>query len=271
MSVTVDKIAIDKKQLQRQFGRAARTYDQHAQMQYDIAVRLAEELPDMAEEVISTVDLGCGTGVGIKLLYQRYPKAKLTGIDIASEMLEVAKESYPFAQFEKQDIEKLSLPSGTVDLLFSSSALQWCDAERVLSECYRVLKPGGYLVFSTFLHGTLAGWRELWMSEQQMQNHRFLTRATILQILHDTGFSVMGSHQQLITQKFSTFKQAATSIKALGAGTAVKTKQAGLMGKQKYLRLKSKLEQQLSASGAINLDYQAGYFVLSKGSEQNRG
>lgn len=258
-------INIDKKTLQRQFGKAALSYDEHAQMQHEIAELLAAKLPVLSEKNIVAADLGCGTGVGIGLLSKHYPDASLIGIDIASEMLEVSKESYPFAQFLQQDIEKLSLATSSVDLLFSSSAMQWCDAKHALSECYRVLKPGGYLLFSTFLQGTLSGWRELWMNQQQIDKHQFLTEAAILQELEDVGFSYVSHNADSIVRQFSSFKQAVDSIRALGAGNAVKSKQAGLMGKQKYLRLKSQVERKLHSLGGIELNYETAYFVTQKG------
>ena len=50
------------------------------------------------------VDLGCGAGNVTRLLAQRWPDARLTGVDSAPAMLERAREALPSAHFESADI-----------------------------------------------------------------------------------------------------------------------------------------------------------------------
>ncbi|NIQ10368.1 MAG: methyltransferase domain-containing protein, partial [Gammaproteobacteria bacterium] len=54
------------------------------------------------------------------------------------------------------DAEQLPLADASVDLIFSSLALQWCvDLDKVFAEFRRVLRRDGLLMFSTFGPDTL--------------------------------------------------------------------------------------------------------------------
>jgi malonyl-CoA O-methyltransferase len=46
-----------------------------------------------------------------------------------------------------RDAERLPLAAGSVQMVFSNLALQWCDPAKVFAEAARVLPPGGLLLF----------------------------------------------------------------------------------------------------------------------------
>ena len=43
------------------------------------------------DEPLRILDLGCGTGLELEALFQRVPNARVTGVDLAEEMLELLK------------------------------------------------------------------------------------------------------------------------------------------------------------------------------------
>ncbi|MGL4777217.1 MAG: malonyl-[acyl-carrier protein] O-methyltransferase BioC, partial [Aeromonas veronii] len=56
---------VDKAQLARRFGAAARHYDAHARFQQEVGQALLEWMPDRpvgTDLTVSGLDLGCGTG-----------------------------------------------------------------------------------------------------------------------------------------------------------------------------------------------------------------
>ena len=93
------------------------------------------------------LDFGCGTGIYAKLLTKK--GAKVKGFDISKEMLEIAKRENP----------KLDLRIGSgykfpfkekFDIVLSSLVVHYLDDwNKMFKEVRKVLKKGGYFVFST--------------------------------------------------------------------------------------------------------------------------
>jgi trans-aconitate 2-methyltransferase len=115
-------------------------YARHGSHRLRPALDLLARVPlDRAEAV---VDLGCGAGALFPALRARFPKARLTGVDLSPAMLAEAGRSDP-------DVELIVADAGTwrprarVDLIFANASLHWVPRhERLLPallRCCRVL------------------------------------------------------------------------------------------------------------------------------------
>jgi SAM-dependent methyltransferase len=91
-----------------------------------------------AERGSTVVDVGCGTGS----MLATFAAAGFRSIGIDANPM-VAGTRPADARLILGDGERLPLRSGSVDALFAFSAFQYMDRDRALSECSRVLKPGG--------------------------------------------------------------------------------------------------------------------------------
>ncbi|MGH6932935.1 MAG: trans-aconitate 2-methyltransferase [Dongiaceae bacterium] len=90
-------------------------------------------------------DLGCGPGNITRLLAERWPGAKVTGIDSSAEMLAKARSEVPDIEFQAGDIKDWR-PPAPADIIFSNAALHWlADHEHLLPRLFRQLAPGGVL------------------------------------------------------------------------------------------------------------------------------
>ncbi|GEM46078.1 methyltransferase domain-containing protein [Deinococcus cellulosilyticus] len=111
----------------------------------------------------SIIDLGCGPGnLTVKLL-DRFPDARVLGIDSSPEMLvKAAGLATEQVQFAMQDLREVQ---GEHDIVFSHAVLQWLpDHPGVLQHMWNLLKPGGQLAVqlpSNFDHATHRIAREL--------------------------------------------------------------------------------------------------------------
>ena len=138
-------VDLELEQIERQFDRAAATYDSVASVQRQMADRLLAEIPMSLDGRV--VDLGCGTGGLLEQLTQRTSPTNLIGIDISSAMLEQTRKRVPQAELIKADLAVLPLEDNSCRWAVSNAAIQWCDSAAAFSELRRVLDSRRASVF----------------------------------------------------------------------------------------------------------------------------
>ena len=155
--------------LTEHYGRLAQQYDHRwrAYIRQTLEAALGALRLRGTEHIL---DAPCGTGEFMRMAIERFPNVSLTGIDIAPEMIEVARRKLtdcPRVRFQVADIEALPFVPETFDTVVCANVLhQLRHPLRALQECVRVLKPGGRLVVVAwcrdFWHGRLVhGWFRL--------------------------------------------------------------------------------------------------------------
>jgi 2-polyprenyl-3-methyl-5-hydroxy-6-metoxy-1,4-benzoquinol methylase len=106
------------------------------------------------------LDVACGTGV-VAVTAARLG-ARVTGLDLTPELLEVARENSSLAgveiEWRQGDAEELPFENATYDAVLSQFGHMFAPRPAVaVSEMLRVLKPGGTLAFSTWPPELLIG------------------------------------------------------------------------------------------------------------------
>ena len=144
-----------KASIQQAFARAAGNYDQHADVQRQVAEMLAQRLPNSVPRQV--LELGCGTGLYTQLLCERFPAAELTAVDFCGAMLEQARNKladnagirWQLADIENQELYREE--QQRYELVTSSGTLQWLtNVNALFARTRRVLRSGGELVFASF-------------------------------------------------------------------------------------------------------------------------
>lgn len=105
------------------------------------------EIPNIKGKAV--LSLGCGSGEDVQYLKEQGAN-QATGIDITSKLIEIARRDYPQCEFQVMDMQKLTFPDESFDLVYSSLAIHYLEGGHLqaLKEAFRVLKPSGVLLFS---------------------------------------------------------------------------------------------------------------------------
>ena len=101
----------------------------------------------------AVLEVGCGAGVDLA----RFARggAHVTGIDVATSAIELAKANFSqqrlVGKFGVADGERLPFPASAFDLVYAHGVVQYTpDPRRLVEECRRVLKPGGTAIFQVY-------------------------------------------------------------------------------------------------------------------------
>lgn len=274
-----DQFLLDKRRVRRSFDRAAATYDQVAVLQREVCERMAERLQYIKFEPHTILDAGSGTGYGSRLLRRRYAKARLVELDIAPAMLRASrsrqpawKRLLPFLAAQEQvcgDLEALPLRDGSVGMIWSNLAMQWCnDLDAAFAGMWRALESGGLLMFSTFGPDTL---KELRQSFGALDGHahvnRFLDMHDIGDALMRAGFAAPVMDMETVTLTYDDLAGLMRDLKALGAHNANQGRGRGLLGKSAWQRLQQQYET-LRRDGKLPATYEVVYGHAWKGEKR---
>jgi len=96
------------------------------------------------------LEIGPGPGyLGLEWL-KKTKGTRLRGLDISSDMIEIAKrnaEEYDLEErvtYFKSDAQKMPFEDNTFDAVFTNGSLhEWSEPKKIFNEIYRVLKPKG--------------------------------------------------------------------------------------------------------------------------------
>lgn len=254
----------NKRQVAASFSRAAASYDSVAELQRSVGNQLLARLPASLQPR-RWLDLGSGTGHFTRALAERYAPSQGLAVDIAEGMLRHARPQGGAAYFIAGDAEALPLQSASVDLLFSSLALQWCaDFPRVLSEAQRALRSDGVLAFSSLCVGTLQELRDSWLAVDGLVHvNRFRHFEAYQHMCKVSGLQVLALQREAEVLHFPDLRSLTTSLKDLGAHNLNPGRPGGLTGRSRIRALIEAYEHFRQPQG-LPATYQVVYGVLQK-------
>jgi len=141
----------------REFSRVAEQYDRRWSFYVQATTR--ETMARLSIGVDDRVlDVGCGTGVLLYQIGQRYPQARLAGVDPVAEMLGVARRRLPDGTDLRQGwVEHLPWDDSRFDVVVSCNMFHYIRQPlAALGEMARVLRPGGRLLITDWCDDYLA-------------------------------------------------------------------------------------------------------------------
>ncbi len=176
----------------------------------------------------TVLDLGCGPGALVRDIAQRYPGARVVGVEVAEYMLAAAVDLPEGAEIMLADLHDPHLPvaDGSADAAVSAAVLHEMNQPvRALLELVRCLKPGGRFVLIDWMRGSLESYlarkesgprvfdgelsaEELAELFVHFTEHNRYTQQDLLFLLEHSGLRVLdvqatanGRHTRIVSEK----------------------------------------------------------------------
>jgi malonyl-CoA O-methyltransferase len=238
------------------FGRAAQQYDDVAVLQRQTGDELLERLDYVKINPKRILDLGTGTGRNLNLLTKRYPQAQLIALDLATGMLNQARQNVnaklglkrllPMVNktvYVAGDAEKIPLADHSIDLVFANLSLQWCDPRTSFSEIQRILSPEGLLMFTSLGPDTLHELRQSWATVDDYPHvNMFYDMHDIGEAMTEAGLSNMVLDADRMVLTYTTAMALMKDLKVLGAHNVNRDRRRGLTGKHAIAQVQTAYE-----------------------------
>jgi malonyl-CoA O-methyltransferase len=227
-------IAVNKQAVASAFSRAADSYDGAAVLQREVGEHLLGLGKNHPGNLV--LDAGCGTGY-FSRRWRELGK-QVTALDLAPGMLAFARQQQAADDYLLGDIENIPLPTVTVDLCFSSLAVQWCsDLPAALAELYRVTRPGGVILFSTLAAGSLHQLGDAWYQvDGERHVNDFLPMEQIAAACAGYRYQLEPAWKTLY---YSDVLALMRSLKGIGATHLHQGREAGLLSRQRLAALQA--------------------------------
>lgn len=180
---------MNKQEIISFFDRLAPQWDADM-IRYDDVIGKILDLGQVRENV-DVLDVACGTGV----LFPDYlarKVASLTGVDISSEMVKIARKKFPKIQVICGDVEQINLGKQFDCIMVYNAFPHFPNPESLIAVLSSMLKPGGTL---TIAHG---------MSRAQIDHHHEGAPSKVsVGLMHEDDLATLFSKYLQVTAKIS--------------------------------------------------------------------
>jgi malonyl-CoA O-methyltransferase len=258
---------LERPEVRASFDRASATYEAAAVLQARVADELLGRLEPFNFKPEVVLDLGAGTGRTTAELRRRYRRALVVALDLAPGMLhEARRHQQLFRRFERVcgDAMRLPLADASVDVIFSSLMLQWCDPpDEAFAEVRRVLKPSGFFAFATLGPDTLRELRTAWaeadggLREYNHVNH-FIDMHDVGDALVRAGLSEPVLDVDRLQLTYPDTLALMRDLKAIGAHNVTAGRPRGLVGRARLRRMQRAYEG-FRRNGQLPATYEVVY------------
>lgn len=248
-----------KARVRHAFERAAASYDAAADVQRRICDQLQTSLPSRPPARL--LDAGCGTGYALAALQRRFPDSQRLALDLSPGMLQ--RITTPCLRLGG-DLEHLPLANATLDLYWSSLAVQWCELTAVLREAARTLRPGGHLALATLGPATFHELRQAFAGIDRYQHTLgFESCPRLAEQAQLAKLSTVHLENRPETTHYPDLRSLLLAVKAVGANQLGSGRRTGLMSRQGLRALETAYETQRTPAG-LPLTYDVIYLHATR-------
>jgi len=255
---------INKAGVRQSFDQAAENYDTYAGLQQKIACDLMTLVDERIADARLILDVGAGTGYGVRLLSSKMPHATLVAVDIATAMVRQSAKvgQLPNTYGVCADANLMPFSNASVDLVYSASFIQWCDTpQQLFAHLAQLLTPGGWFIFSTYGPKTLHELKTSWAQVDHFSHTLdFLSASKIRTILAMNDFIVQDCRRSLEVVYYQGIDAVLHSFKGLGAHNMHDNRQPGLTSSSKLQRMKDYYRNHYGVQNLLPVSYEVLLF-----------
>lgn len=264
-------VRFDRAATRAAFDRAAASVDGVDVLAREVADRMAARFDYIRLAPERIIDAGCGTGRDLPLLRTRFPQAQLVGCDLSLAMLRRAAvgrslgrrlramlsgERVP--QLVAADLAALPFAAASASLVWSNLAIAWSDdLARSFADWYRVLAPGGLVMFSTYGPDTLRELREALAPHVGV--HDFSDMHDIGDVLVHAGFADPVMDMELIVLEYGDLAAVVRDLRASGQRNVLAARTRGLFGPRSWSRVAERYERRRATNGKLPATFEIIY------------
>ncbi len=237
------------------FERAVFSYRQAATIQNTVAERLVQMIAPAHYPL--TLEIGCGDGLFSEKLRDQVVTDQLIALDIAYSPLQNLQPHIADLRIQA-DAEALPLRNQSVDLLVSSSSLQWFrNPQHSLPQLLDCLRPGGQFYFSLFCRGTFTEMTEVCQSCDFGHTYPLPGEKDILSILsRDKRFTVSMQAETLSLH----FPDVISFLQMQKATGATFSGAKSFSGRRQLQRFIETYQSRYATEKGIPVSYRIAYF-----------
>jgi len=152
------------------------------------------------DPVLSILELGCGPGNITGFLHSHFPDARITAIDLAPKMIEIASRRLPLVDFHVMDVRNIRALKRQFDLVMCSFCLPFLsdeDAQKLIRDCAAQMSPGGLIYISTMEGDSdKAGFEPTSFSGDSQVFFNYHLKASLEESLREAGIEIEHSVRQ---------------------------------------------------------------------------
>lgn len=143
------------------------------------------------------LDVGCGQGKSFRLLRDAFAPDRLIGLDADPHSITLSRQEAMRENIEAElilgDCASIDLPDASIDIVFCHQTFHHLvEQHRALAEFWRVLKPGGLLLFAESTRAYIDTWAIRWFFRHPMHVQR--SAEEYLAMVREQGFAFEPRH-----------------------------------------------------------------------------
>ena len=150
----------NKNRIVKDYKRVVRFYNLWSLLTESKAAAKVLELAEIKDGQ-KILEIACGTGVVFEKIVKQNPNGINIGVDLSPDMLKktklrLRKKDYTNYEIKEGNVLQLDFPNNSFDLLLNNFMVDLMPEEnfdKIASEFYRLLKPNGIALVSTFSKG----------------------------------------------------------------------------------------------------------------------
>jgi malonyl-CoA O-methyltransferase len=254
-----------KKEIRNNFKGAVHYYHEHANLQKNIADRLAKALEPWQYSVPDgpILEIGAGTGFFTRYLKEMFKNRELIVTDLSEEMVEFCREQFSESNhisFQTLDAEEADFEESTYALITGNYVSQWFKhPAQTLSKIATSLKPGGILLISFPASESFSNWRQYCLDLGIPYTGNTLPDLEKVVINLSMGPFQVDYYEDDMTETFSSVLDFFRHLKKLGTSTNLNSRSLSI--KQLKLLNDYWLEQ---GKGLVKVQYHTAFIAAKR-------